>query len=101
MEADPNMNFGTFPQYYHQAPSFSTQYNASSGFDGVGNTVSMSGNADAAAGISFVMPPGSSPANMALSPARRLVHGPAWSIEWTPQEQAILNHGLEEYVKFI
>ncbi|XP_078161942.1 uncharacterized protein LOC144557265 isoform X3 [Carex rostrata] len=98
MEADPNMNFGSFSHYNnHQLPSFSWQYNDSSGFDGIGNPVSMSGNADAAPGISFVMPPGSSPANMALSPARRLVHGPAWSIKWTPHEQAILNQGLEEF----
>jgi hypothetical protein len=98
MEADPNMNFRTFSHYNHQVPSFSQQYNGSNGFDAIGNMVSMSGNADAATGISFVMPPGSSPPNMALSPARRLVHGPASSIEWTPQEQAILNYGLEEYV---
>lgn len=102
MEADPNMNFGSFSHYNnHQVPSFSWQYNDSSGFDGIGNPVSMSGNADAAPGISFVMPPGSSPANMALSPARRLVHGPAWSIKWTPHEQAILNRGLEEYVDLL
>ncbi|KAJ3682313.1 hypothetical protein LUZ60_014886 [Juncus effusus] len=99
------------PSNYSNSSSQSSQFSTSNsmnynniGFEsfdqGLSNNIKLmsgNGNADVANDISFVMPRGNSPDDLDLSPSRRLVHGPAWTIEWSMNEQAILKHGLDEF----